>query len=119
MPCVIIRTPDRQAMRRLLFFRYFYSALALSILSPTIASAQQYRGWEYVGDTPNGESSYARLAGRSGDLIYIEIQISGITKSPVMTVADCATWKQYDPRNKQWEQVMPNSKGDSWLKKFC
>ena len=105
-------------VKRLFFFRCFYSALALSILSPTISSAQQYRGWGYIANTADGDSHYARLVLRSGDLIDIESTISGIQSTATLRY-DCAAWKMFDPRNKQWDQVFPKSIADSTLKKFC
>lgn len=114
-PCAIIGTTERQAMQRLLFFRCFYSTLALSILSPTISSAQRYRGWEYIGNTADGDSHYARLVLRSGDLIDIESTISGIQSTATLRF-DCAAWKIFNPRKKQWDQVFPKSIGDSALK---
>ena len=105
-------------LKRLLSFRCFYSALALAILSPTIASAQQYRGWEYIGNTLDGESANARLVLRSGDLVDVEMKLSGMQETATLRY-DCAAWKLFNPRKKQWEQAMPKSIGDSTLKKFC
>ena len=105
-------------VKRLFSFGCFYSALAVAILSPTIGSAQQYRGWEHVGNIHDGESMYVRLVLRSGDLIDIESTTSK-TQGTVTLRFDCAAWKIFNPSKKQWEQVMPKSIGDLTLKKFC
>ena len=105
-------------VKHLFSFGCFYSALAVAILSPTIGSAQQYRGWEYISTTLDGVSGYARLVLRSGDLIDLELKTSEM-QGAVTLRYDCAAWKGFDPRKKQWDQVMPKSMFDTMLKKFC
>lgn len=101
-----------------LSFRCLYSALAVVILSPTIGSAQQYRGWEFIANNSSGVSHYARLVLRSGDLIDIEGAYSSLQSTATLRY-DCAAWKVFDPNKKQWDQVFPKSIADLTLKKFC
>lgn len=103
---------------RLFCFGCFYSALAVAILSPTIGSAQQYRGWEFVGTSSDDKGYYSRVVHRSGDIVDIEGMTNKNTSSTIFRF-NCAAWTVFNPSYRRWQQIMPGSMGDTIMKKFC